>query len=128
MYIGHGVDVVFDAIGKSSLRDSFRAARTRGLIVNYGNVSGSVKDLDPLELGESGSLFLTRPRLADHLRDAAEIQRRADYIFGALLNGSLNINIAARYTMDNVEAAHAAYEERRMVGKPVLDVIQQKLI
>lgn len=122
---GQGVDVVYDSIGKTSLRDSFRAARTRGLIVNYGNVSGSVRDLDPLELGESGSLYLTRPRLADHLRDAAEIQRRAADIFGALLDGSLKISIAGRYTLDNVEEAHAAYEERRMVGKPVLDVISQ---
>jgi NADPH:quinone reductase len=120
---GQGVDVVFDSIGKTSLRDSFCAARTRGLIVNYGNVSGSVQDLDPLELGESGSLFLTRPRLADHLRDAAEIQRRAADVFSALLDGSLRIDIAGRYTLDNVEQAHAAYEERRMVGKPVLDIL-----
>lgn len=120
---GLGVDVVYDSIGKTSLRDSFRAARTRGLIINYGNVSGSVKDLDPMELGESGSLFLTRPRLADHLRSADEIQRRADDIFSALINGSLRIGIAGRYTLDNVEEAHAAYEERRMVGKPVLDIV-----
>ncbi len=122
---GQGVDVVYDSIGKTSLRDSFRVTRTRGLIVNYGNVSGSVQDLDPLELGESGSLFLTRPRLADHLRDAAEIRGRADDIFGALLDGSLNISIAGRYTLDNVEEAHAAYEERRMVGKPVLDIVDK---
>lgn len=119
---GQGVDVVYDSIGKVTLRDSFRATRTRGLVVNYGNVSGSVSDLDPLELGEAGSLLLTRPRLADHLRDAAEIRRRADDIFGALLDGSLKISIAGRYTLDNVEQAHAAYEERRMVGKPVLDL------
>lgn len=122
---GEGVDVVYDPIGKTSLRDSFRAARTRGLIVNYGNVSGSVNDLDPLELGESGSLFLTRPRLADHLRDGAEIRRRADDVFGALLDGTLKIDIAGRYTLDNVEAAHAAYEARRMVGKPVLDIVNK---
>jgi NADPH2:quinone reductase len=119
---GQGVDVVYDSIGKATLRDSFRATRTRGLVVNYGNVSGSVTDLDPLELGEAGSLLLTRPRLADHLRDAAEIRRRAADIFGALLDGRLKIDIAARYTLDNVEEAHAAYEERRMVGKPVLDL------
>jgi NADPH2:quinone reductase len=119
------VDVVFDSIGKTSLRDSFRAARPRGLIINYGNVSGSLKDLDPIELGEAGSLFLTRPRLADHLRDAAEIRRRADDIFAALTDGSLNIRIAGRYMLDNVEEAHAAYEERRMVGKPVLDIINK---
>ncbi len=119
---GQGVDVVYDSLGKATLRDSFRAARSRGLIVNYGNVSGSVTDLDPLELGESGSLLLTRPRLADHLRDAAEILGRAQAVFSALLDGSLKIDIAGRYTMDNVEEAHAAYEERRMVGKPVLDI------
>ncbi len=119
---GQGVDVVYDPIGKATLRDSFRATRTRGLVVNYGNVSGSVTDLDPLELGEAGSLLLTRPRLADHLRDGAEIRRRADDIFGALLDGSLRIDIAGRYTLENVGEAHAAYEERRMVGKPVLDI------
>lgn len=121
---GQGVDVVFDSIGKATLRDSFRATRTRGLVVNYGNVSGSLNDLDPLELGESGSLYLTRPRLADHLRDAAEIRRRAADVFGALLDGSLQISIAAHYTLDNVEDAHAALEERRMVGKPLLDIGQ----
>ena len=117
---GRGVDVVFDAIGQATLRDSFRATRTRGLVVNYGAVSGAVRDLDPLELGESGSLFLTRPRLADHLQDAPTIRRRADDIFGALLDGSLHIDIAGRYTLDNVEDAHRALEERRMVGKPVM--------
>jgi len=117
---GRGVDVVFDAVGKATLRDSFRATRTRGLVVNYGSVSGSLHDLDPIELGEAGSLFLTRPRLADHLQDAATIRRRAADVFTALLDGSLKIAIAGRYTLDNVEAAHAALEERRTVGKPVL--------
>ena len=119
---GEGVDVVFDSLGKATLRDSFRATRRHGLVVNYGNVSGSVTDLDPLELGEAGSLRLTRPRLADHLRDAAEIRCRADDLFNALQDGSLKIAIAGRYTLDNVAEAHAAYEARRMVGKPVLDI------
>lgn len=121
---GQGVDVVFDPLGKATLRESFRATRRRGLVVNYGNVSGSVTDLDPLELGEAGSLLLTRPRLADHLRDAAEIRRRADDLFAAVLDGSLKIKLAGRYTLDTVAQAHAAYEARRMVGKPVLDIIE----
>jgi NADPH:quinone reductase len=119
---GRGVDVVYDAVGKATLRDSFRAARRSGLIVNYGSVSGSIGDLDPIELGEAGSLYLTRPRLADHLVDAAMTRRRADDLFAALVDGSLRIDIAGRYTLDNVEEAHAALEDRRMVGKPLLDV------
>ncbi|HYH42945.1 MAG TPA: quinone oxidoreductase, partial [Burkholderiales bacterium] len=119
---GEGVDVVFDPIGKVTLRDSFRATRRRGLVINYGSVSGSVRDLDPIELGEAGSLFLTRPRLADHLADAVTTRRRADDIFSALLDGSLQIAIGGRYTLDNVEEAHEALESRVMIGKPILDI------
>lgn len=119
---GRGVDVVFDPIGRPTLRDSFRAARKRGLVVNFGAVGGPVRDLDPIELGEAGSLFLTRPRLADHLPDGPTVRRRAADIFGALLEGALSIEIAGRYSLDTVEEAHAALEERRVVGKPVLDL------
>ncbi|OZI61747.1 quinone oxidoreductase family protein [Bordetella genomosp. 11] len=116
---GLGVDVVFDSLGKATLRDSMRATRPRGLIVNYGNVSGSVTDLDPYELGEAGSLFLTRPRLADHMADAATVQRRADDIFGAILDRSLVIEIADRYAFDQIPHGHARIEAREQIGKAV---------
>ncbi|MFL9947631.1 quinone oxidoreductase [Paraburkholderia agricolaris] len=119
---GKGVDVVFDAVGRTTLRDSFRATRTRGLVVNYGSVTGPMRDLDPYELGEAGSLFLTRPRLADHLADAQTVQRRADDIFDAIQQGALRVEINGRYTLDTVEAAHAALEERRQSGKAVMDI------
>ena len=117
---GRGVDVVFDSLGRTTLRDSFRATRVRGLVVNYGNVSGSVTDLDPLELGEAGSLFLTRPRLADHLQNAETVQRRADDVFAALADGTLQIPIAARYNLGNIEKAHAMIEGREQIGKTIL--------
>jgi len=117
---GRGVDVVFDAVGRATLRDSFRATRTRGLVVNYGSVSGSLGDLDPYELGEAGSLFLTRPRLADYLSDRTTTQRRAEEIFAALEDGTLRLDISARYTLDQVEIAHAALENRRQLGKAIL--------
>lgn len=119
---GRGVDVVFDAVGRTTLRDSFRATRTRGLVINYGAVSGSLDDLDPYELGEAGSLFLTRPRLADHLADGPTVQRRADEIFAALEDGTLRLEISGRYSLDQVEIAHAALEERRQPGKSILRI------
>ena len=119
---GRGVDVVFDPIGKPTLRDSFRATRKRGLVINFGAVGGAVRDLDPIELGEAGSLFLTRPRLADHLPDAETIRRRSADIFGALAQRTITIEIAGHYTLDNVDEAHAALEERRLVGKAILDL------
>lgn len=117
---GRGADVVFDAIGAPTLRDSLRATRLRGLVVSYGSVGGPVRDLDPIELGEAGSLFLTRPRLADHLPDTETIRRRAGDIFAAMLDGSLAIEIGDVVEFDGVERAHAALEERRSVNKPLL--------
>jgi NADPH:quinone reductase and related Zn-dependent oxidoreductases len=119
---GQGVDVVFDAVGKTTLRDSFRATRKRGLVINYGSVAGSLKDLDPIELGEAGSLFLTRPRLADHLVDADMVQMRADAIFGALLDGSLSIPVTDYYTLETVQQAHDLLENRKQIGKAVLRI------
>lgn len=119
---GKGVDVVFDAVGRDTLRDSFRAARKRGLIINYGSVSGSLNDLDPIELGESGSLFLTRPRLADHMADAETVQRRADDIFAALQEGVLTMGIDRHYTLDNVHLAHELLETRKQIGKSLVDL------
>ena len=110
------------AIGKPTLRDSMRATRTKGLVVSFGSVGGSIKDLDPIELGEAGSLFLTRPRLADHLTDAATIRRRASDIFESLIDGTLSIEVAGRYTLDNVEEAHEHLESRQTVGKPILNI------
>jgi NADPH:quinone reductase len=117
---GRGVDVVFDAVGRTTLRDSFRCTRRRGLVINYGAVSGPVRDLDPLELGEAGSLFLTRPRLADHLPDHASVLRRSSDIFSALVAGTLRVSISGHYSLDDVEQAHARLESRQETGKAVV--------
>nr|WP_308812419.1 quinone oxidoreductase [Variovorax sp. WS11] len=117
---GRGVDVVFDSVGLATLRHSMRATRTRGLVINYGSVSGSVTNLDPMELGESGSLFLTRPRLADHMRDAHEVQRRADAVFSAIGSNSLRIQIEGEYTLDEVARVHERIEQREQIGKSIV--------
>jgi NADPH:quinone reductase len=119
---GRGVDVVFDPVGQPTLRDSLRATRTKGLVVSFGSVGGNVTDLNPIELGEAGSLFLTRPRLADHLTDANTVRRRAADIFDALIAGTLSIGIAGLFSLDNVEQAHQNLEHRKTVGKPLIKI------
>jgi NADPH2:quinone reductase len=119
---GRGVDVTFDSLGRPTLRASLRATRTRGLVVNYGAVAGAVDDLDPLELGEAGSLFLTRPRLADYISSREELQRRADDVFAGLASGTLEILLSGRVPLDRVAEALAELEERRQVGKAIVDM------
>jgi NADPH2:quinone reductase len=119
---GRGVDVAFDPIGRPTFRDTLRAVRIKGLVVSFGSVGGSVNDLNLIELGEAGSLFLTRPRLADHLEDAQTVRRRAADIFALLIEGTISIQIAGRYSLDEIERAHEDLEHRRTIGKPILKI------
>lgn len=117
---GDGVDVVFDALTGPTLRGSLRSTRTRGLIVNYGAVAAPVTDFNPLELGEAGSLYLTRPRLRDHMADQPTVQRRADDTFAALRDGWLTMATAGRYTVETIGDALDLLADPATVGKPVL--------
>lgn len=112
--------MVFDAVGATTLRHSFRATRRSGLVANDGSVSGPVADLDPLELGEAGSLFLTRPRLADHMLDAETVQRGADAVFGAIVRGELVVEVADLYRLAQVPDALARLVARQQIGKPIV--------
>ena len=117
---GRGVDVTFYPLGAPTLRGSLRATRTRGLVVNYGSVAGAVHDLDPLELGESGSLFLTRPRLADYIATREELQRRADDLFAGIREGAWRVDIVDEVDFDTLARALGELEGRRRIGKVVL--------
>jgi NADPH:quinone reductase len=119
---GAGVDVVFDSVGKPTLRHDLEVTRVKGLVVSFGASGGTVDDLNPAELGEAGSLYLTRPRLKDHLPDAATIQARADALYSGLADGSLSLSLGRRYAMDQIRAAHTDVEQRRTGGKPLLDI------
>ena len=90
---GRGVNVVYDAVGKDTIHDSIRSLAKRGLCVNYGGASGLVQSIEPLELAEAGSVFFTRPHLADYMRDADEISGRVDDLFGAYRDGKLKVTI-----------------------------------
>lgn len=119
---GRGVDVSFDAVGAPTLRASLRCTRPRGLVVNYGSVGGAVHDLDPLELGEGGSLFLTRPRLADYIATRDELQRRSVELFEGIRLGAWGVDIADVVTLDEAGNALSQLEGRRRIGKALVRI------
>ena len=58
------------------------------MMVTFGNASGPVDPISPLELSANGSLFLTRPTLFHHITSQAEIQARADDLYRWIDDGS----------------------------------------
>ncbi|HVL55223.1 MAG TPA: quinone oxidoreductase, partial [Burkholderiaceae bacterium] len=119
---GRGVDVVYDAVGKDTIAASIRSLARRGLCVNYGGASGLVAAIEPLELGEAGSVFFTRPHLADYTATAEEIRWRASELFDAYAGGELQVAIDRVYPLADAAAAHRRLEAGETRGKLLLRV------
>jgi len=118
---GKGVDVVYDSIGRATIDDSIKAVRMHGLCVLYGNTSGLVEAIAPMDLAAAGSIFFTRPRLSHHLKTREEITRRADDLFGGLADGSLKVAVSKVFALHEAAEAHRFLESRGSIGKVLLE-------
>jgi NADPH2:quinone reductase len=117
---GRGVDVVYDSVGKTTFEKSLDCLRRRGMLVVFGGASGPVPPFDIQVLNRKGSLFLTRPTLADHIADRASLLKRAGDVLMQVSRGDLDIRIGATYPLGEVAEAHRALEGRATTGKVLL--------
>jgi NADPH:quinone reductase len=116
---GVGVNVVFDSVGKSTFMASLDSLRRRGLMVCVGTASGTIPPFDPQILAMKGSLYLTRPALADYIADPAEKAELAGEIFGHVAAGRIKIEINQRYALEDAVQAHRDLESRKTTGSSV---------
>jgi NADPH:quinone reductase len=115
-----GVDVVYDSVGKTTFHQSIDCLRPRGMMVSFGQSSGPVGQIDPLILSQRGSLFLTRPSLANYISDPNELKWRTSDIFSWIASGKLHIAIHHVYSLQQSGEAHRDLESRRTTGKLLL--------
>ncbi|WP_086668995.1 quinone oxidoreductase family protein [Lentzea kentuckyensis] len=114
------VDVVYDGVGKDTFDQSLASLKPRGLLALFGASSGSVPPVDPQRLNAAGSVYLTRPSTGAYLLDRAEYEWRAADLFGAIVDGTLNIRIGGRYKLEEAAQAHTDLQARRTTGKLLL--------
>jgi NADPH2:quinone reductase len=117
---GRGVEVVYDGVGKATASKSLDCLAPRGMMVFFGNASGPVDPIDPLELSRKGSLFLTRPTLGHYTADRASLERRAADVLGAVADGTLRVRIDRALPLADAAEAHRALQARRTTGKVLL--------
>jgi NADPH2:quinone reductase len=115
------LDVVYDGVGKAVFARSMELLRRRGTMVTFGNASGAVDPVAPLELTRGGSLYLTRPTLFDYVATREELERRASDLFAWIVEGSLHVRIGARVPLAEAAEAHRAIESRETTGKTLLE-------
>tara|TARA_B110000438_G_scaffold210038_1_gene201976 strand:- start:2016 stop:2630 length:615 start_codon:yes stop_codon:yes gene_type:complete len=117
---GKGVSVVYDGVGKKTFDKSIECLETRGMLVSFGNASGSLEDIDVRKSIQPKGLYFTRPAMWHYLRTRDEIKNGADKLFEAIQLGKIKVEIFKKYRLDEVVQAHEDLESRKITGPAII--------
>lgn len=114
------IDVVYDGVGQATFAKGLSLLRRRGMMVTFGNASGPVEPVSPLELSSNGSIFLTRPTLFDYVATRDELVTKSNSLFAEVEAGTLDVRIGERIPLAEARRAHEQLEGRATTGKILL--------
>lgn len=117
---GEGVPVVYDSVGKDSFMGSLDCLRPLGMMVSFGQSSGSVPPFDIGILSAKGSLFLTRPTLMGYTKNREDLVSSAAELFDVVRRGFVRIEVNQTYALKDAAQAHRDLEARKTTGATVL--------
>ena len=117
---GRGVPVVFDSVGKDTFLDSLDCLSRRGMLVGFGNASGTPEPFDPMLLARKGSLYYTRATLFDYVAERDELLESARRLFDVLRRGAVRVHIGQRFDLADASRCHEALESRKTTGSTLL--------
>jgi NADPH:quinone reductase len=116
---GKCVKVVYDTVGKDTFAASLDSLQRRGLLVCVGTASGPIPPIDAMQLAIKGSLFVTRPALADYIAERAERDALLAEAFGHVAAGRITVQINQRYKLRDAALAHRELESRNTTGSSI---------
>jgi NADPH2:quinone reductase len=99
---------------------SLSCLRPRGLMVSFGNASGSPDPLDLQRLAAHGSLYVTRPTMLSYTATEEELRQSSEDVFTKILAGDISVEINQRYPLAQVQQAHKDLQSRLTTGSTVL--------
>ncbi|HEX9052680.1 MAG TPA: quinone oxidoreductase [Anaeromyxobacter sp.] len=117
---GAGVPVVYDSVGKATFEGSLDALAPLGLLVSFGNASGSVPPFDVGVLARKGSLYLTRPTVFSYMARREDLERGAAELFDVVRAGKVKIEVSRTLPLAQASEAHRALAARETTGSLVL--------
>jgi NADPH2:quinone reductase len=117
---GRGVDVVYDSVGQATFMKSLDCLRPMGMMVSFGQSSGTVPPFDPGILSAKGSLFLTRPTLMTYTAKREDLLAHAKDLFDVVTRGAVRIEIRQTYPLAEAGRAHRDVESRKTTGSTIL--------
>jgi len=119
---GKKLPVVYDSVGKDTFYKSLDCLAPLGLMVSFGQSSGSVGPVDIGILAAKGSLFLTRPTLNTYTASREDLLMAARELFEVVQSGAVKIAVNQTYPLREAARAHRDLEGRKTTGSTVLTV------
>ena len=116
---GEGATTVYDTVGKDTFEASLKSLKRRGVLVGCGTASGPFPPIDALKLAIQGSVYFTRPALADYIANPTERAELAGALFDHVASGLIKIEINQRYNLDEAVQAHRDIEAGRTTGSSI---------
>ncbi len=117
---GKGVSVVYDGVGKSTFEKSLECLRARGMMVSFGNASGSLDPINVPKMLQPKGLFFVRPAMGQYLGTQEELNEAAKALFEKISSGNVNIEIFKEYKLDDIKQAHIDLENRKIIGPAII--------
>ena len=117
---GAGVPVVYDSVGKDTFAGSLDCLSPFGLLVCFGNASGSAPAVELGLLAQKGSLFITRPTLTHYIASNSDLHNTAAELFSIVQSGKVKIEVKHQYALKDAAQAHRDLEERKNTGSSLL--------
>jgi len=114
---GHGVDAVFDSVGRATQADSLAALAPYGHLVFFGEASGSPAPIHPDDL-YGRSLKVSSFWLATDPPERWALARRE--LQRWVLEGRLRVTLGQTFPLAEAAEAHRRLEQRQTHGKLLL--------
>ena len=99
-----------------------KSLRKRGYLVTFGNASGPVPPVEPLQLTNAGSIYLVRPTMMHFIEKREELVQRVNDLHQWIVDGKLKLRIAKEFPLEQAKEAHQALESRQYAGKIILHI------
>jgi NADPH2:quinone reductase len=116
---------VYDGVGATTWQKSLKSLARLGTLVLFGNASGPVPPINPLDLTAQGSVSLVRPSLKDYVATKEELQTRAEQLFQWISSGAVKLSEPTVFKLSEAADAHRALESRKFAGKILIDINAQ---
>ena len=117
---GKGVPVVYDGVGKSTYEKSTQCLQVRGMMVSFGNASGSLSPIEVSKTLQPKGLFFTRPSMGQYLGSKEELNQASKILFEKIASSKVKIEIFKKYNLEDVKQSHIDLENRKIIGPAII--------